>query len=268
MSALASTFAEPFTPRGVAAFARIRIGWLFFAQVIIALVAAISLTLFLDENCYSIIRQAIQNMPDTGKISLGRLEWDGDSPEMLAEGRLLALDVDLDHSDAIHSTADVQVEFGSRSVRVYSMLPGYSEFFYTAYWPTPFNRTDLEPEWDAWAVDILFITAAAAFAAVMLSWAVLATLYFLPVWIAGYLANRKLGFLSSWKLSAAAVLPGAMLMIAGIWLYDFGLLRLVSFTFIFAAHFVLGWIYLAASLFFVRGIPPAMPGGNPFVPRK
>ena len=234
MSAHATAFAEPFTPRGVAAFARVKFGWLFLAQFLIALIAAISLTCFLNDSCYSVIHDAIQSLPDTGGIALGKLDWHGDSPEMLAEGRLLAIDVDLNHDGAIHSTADVQAEFGSDSIHFYSILPGLSEVFYPE-WPAPFNRIDLEPKWDAWAKDILFITAGAAFIAVWFSWVVLATIYFLPVWLMGFLVNRELHLWASWKLSAAAVLPGGLLMIFGIWLYDFGLLNLVSFAFIFAA---------------------------------
>jgi hypothetical protein len=96
----------------------------------------------------------------------------------------------------------------------------------------------------------------------------LATIYFLPAWIAGFFANRDLNFWESWKLSAAAVLPGALLMIAGIWLYNFGRGRLVSLAFIFAAHFVLGWIYLGVSLFFLPRTSAATPRGNPFGLRK
>ncbi len=267
MNALVSAYAEPFTPRGVAAFARVKSGWLFLAQIIIALIAAISLTCFLNDNCYSVVHAAIQNLPDTGKIFFGRLHWDGDPSKMLAEGQLLAIDVDMNHSGNVHSTADIQVEFGRDSIRIYSILPGFGEIFYPD-WPVPFNRKDLEPGWNAWAIDILFITAAVAFIALLICWAILATIYFIPAWVAGFLANRELNLWASWKLSAAAVLPGALMMIAGIWLYNFGQVHLVSFSFIFAAHFVLGWIYLAASFFFLPRISTATPKGNPFESRK
>jgi hypothetical protein len=262
-----STFAEPFTPRGVAAFARGKFSRLLLAQFMVALLAAVSLTLSLNENCFSVVQTAIQNLPDAGKISNGQLDWRGDSPKMLAEGKLLAIDVDLDHGGAIHSTADVQVEFGKDSVRIYSLL-GYSEFFYPPHWPAPFNRTDLQPLWGAWAMEIIFISAAAIFIALLSSWTVLATIYFLPVWLLGFFANRELNLHQSWKLSAAALLPGALLMIFGIWLYDFGVLNLVSFLFVFAAHFLAGWIYLAASFFFLPRISADAPKKNPFSSRK
>ncbi len=63
-------------------------------------------------------------------------------------------------------------------------------------------------------------------------------------------------------------MPGALLMAAGIFLYGFGFLNLVSFVFVFAAHFVLGWIYLFVSLLFLPGISGAKPKANPFKPRN
>jgi hypothetical protein len=100
------------------------------------------------------------------------------------------------------------------------------------------------------------------------SWWLLATVYFLPVWMLGFFVNRDLNFRRSWKLSGAALLPGALLLAAGILLYDFGAVNLVQLGFIFGAHFILGWIYLFISLLFVPGIPAAASGANPFAGEK
>ena len=256
---------EPLTPRGVAAFAHSKFSHLLLVQFIIALLAAISVVWFLDGGCFPTISTAIQNLPDAGKISAGKLDWHGDSPKMLAEGKFLAFDVDLKHSGQINSTADLQIEFGKESVRVFSLL-GYSEFFYPPDRFAPFNRTELEPLWGAWAAEILFIAAAATIVALLLSWWILATIYFLPVWLLGFFANRDLNFRASWKFSGAALIPGALLMAAGIFLYGFGALDLVQLGFIFSAHFVLGWIYLFVSLLFLPRISEAKPKANPFKP--
>ena len=85
----------------------------------------------------------------------------------------------------------------------------------------------------------------------LLSWWLLATVYFLPAWLLGFFTNRDLNLRASWKLSGAALLPGALLMAAGVWLYGLGFLGLVSFGFLFAAHFVLGWTYLFLSQLFL-----------------
>ena len=257
---------EPLTPRGVAAFAHAKFSRLLLVQFAVVLIAAISAVWFLDDDCFPTIRAAIQNLPDAGKISSGKLDWRGESPQILAEGKFLAFDVDLNHSRQIHSAdADLQIEFGKESVRVFS-LPGYAEFFYSPDRFAPFNHTELEPLWGAWAAEILFLAAAATVISLLLSWWILATIYFLPVWILGFFTNRDLDFRASWKFSGAALMSGALLMAAGFFLYGFGALDLVQLGFIFTAHFVLGWIYLFVSLLFLPRISEAKPKANPFTP--
>jgi hypothetical protein len=266
MSALTKpTFAwEPLTPRGVAAFARAKLGRLLLVQFIVALLAAAAVVWFFDDGCFPTISEAIQKLPADGEIRSGKLDWRGDPSQLLAEGKFLAFDVDLNHSGQIHSTADVQCEFGKDSIRIFSLLPAYSEIFYVPDRGAPFNRTELEPLWGAWDVDILFIAAATVTAGLLVSWWILATLYFLPVWLLGFFADRKLNFRECWKLSGAALLPGALLMAASVLLYDAGLLDLVSLGFLFAAHYALGWIYLFLSQLFLPRIPEPAQMNNPF----
>ena len=264
MNLVASTSAwEPLTPRGVAAFARAKLSRLLLVQFIVALLAAASVAWFLDTVCFPTVIAAIQKLPAAGEIRSGKLDWRGDSPQMLAEGKFMAFDVDTNHSGQIHSTADVQIEFGADSIRVISLL-GYADFFYPPDRVASFNRTDLEPLWGAWAAEILFIAAAAMMLVLLLSWWLLATVYFLPVWLLGFFTNSDLNLRASWKLSGAALLPGALLMAAGVVLYGFGVLGLVSFGFVFAAHFVLGWIYLFLSQLFLPRTSDGPQKGNPF----
>jgi hypothetical protein len=258
---------EPLTPRGVAAFARARLGRLLLVQVIVALLGAASVTWFLDDSVFPVIETAIENLPAAGEIRSAKLDWRGDSPRLLAEGRFLTLDVDLNHSGKINSTADVQIEFGQETVWSSALL-GYTEIPYPAGEIFPFNRPELEPLWGAWRAEILFVVAAATAIGLLASWWLLATLYFLPVWLLGFFTNRDLNFRQSWKLSGAALMPGALLMVAGVLLYGFGAVDLVQFGFIFGGHFILGWIYLFVSLLFVPAIPAAQPKGNPFAPRN
>jgi hypothetical protein len=258
---------EPLTPRGVAAFAHAPLSRLLLVQSIFALLAAASVAWFLYDGCFPLVRKAIHHLPAAGEIRSRQLDLSGDSPQLLAEGRFLAFDIDSNHSGQIRSTADVQIEFGRETVRVFSLL-GYAEFPYPPGWIISFNRTELEPLWGAWAAEILLAAAAATMIGLLLSWALLATIYFWPVWVYGYFTNRDLNFRASWKLSGAALLPGALLMAAVIFFYDFGALDWVQLGFAFGAHFVLGWIYLFVSLPFTPPIAATSPGGNPFVPRN
>jgi hypothetical protein len=256
---------EPLTPHGVAAFARAPLSRLLLVQFVIAALAATAVIWLLYDGCFPTVRAAIRNLPAAGAIRSGRLDWPGDAPQLLAEGRLLAFTVDAGHSDQVRSPADVEIEFGRQSIRVFSGFGfGYAEWNYPAEWTVAFNRTDLEPLWGAWEPEWLAITLLTGVAGLMLLWALLATVYFLPVRLIGFLANRALDYRGSWKLSGAALLPGALLLTVGIMLYDFGALNLIQFGFLFAVHVVAGWIYLLVGPLFLPRAEPAAPGGNPF----
>jgi hypothetical protein len=234
---------EPLTPRGVAAFAHARLGRLLLVQFIVAAVVAISANWFLSDDCFPTIRTAIEKLPDQGEIRNGQLDWHGDSPQLLAEGSFLALNVDLDHSGGMRSPAQVQVEFGKNTIRVFSLF-GYVDFPYPPGQAYYFDRTDLEPIWGAWEPDLLALTIGFVIAGLMLAWAVLATLYFLPVWLMCFYADRAANFRQSWRLAGAALMPGALLFTAAIVFYALGALDLIQMAIAFVAHLLLGWVYL------------------------
>lgn len=258
----ASAFSEPFTPRGVAAFGRAKFGRLLIAQAAFAFLGAAAVAWLCHDACFPTVLAAIEQLPDSGQISYGQLSWTG-APQTLAGGRVLSFDVDPGHSGQIASTADLQIEFGRQTVRFFSLF-GYADFPYPPNQVFYFNRPQLEPLWNAWSAEILFLIALATFVFLPATWWILATLYFLPVWLLGFFTNRELSLRASLKLSGAALLPGALLMIAGIFLYDFGFLNLVSFSFVFAAHFVLSWLYLVFGLIFFPRTSAAPSKGNPF----
>jgi hypothetical protein len=258
------TFAwEPLTPRGVAAFARARLGRLLVVQFIVAVLTAIAVDWLLAYGCFPTITAAIKQLPDQGEIRASQLSWHGESPALLAEGGFLAFDVDLEHTGQIQSSAQARIEFGRESVRVFSLL-GYHEWNYPPGWIVDFNRTDLEPLWDAWKPDLLGIATGAVIVGLMLSWAILAAVYFLPAWLIFFFADRDLNFRQSWRLAGAALMPGALLLTAAIALYALGALDLIQMSFAFGAHLVLGWIYLFVSPLFLTRMSPSEKR-NPFV---
>jgi hypothetical protein len=225
------------------------------------LLAAGVVAWFINHNCFPVITTAVQKLPATGEIRSGLLNWPGHSPELLAQGHFLALDVDLDHSDQIGPASDVRIEFGRKTVRIFSLL-GYLDWNYPPGYVFAFNRTGVEPLWGAWAMELLLMAMAVVTVCLLLCWSLLATIYFLPLWLLGFFANRDLNFRQSWRLAGAGLIPGALLMTAAILFYNFGFLNLVSFGFVFVAHFVMGWIYLFVSLLFLPALPAQK--RNPF----
>jgi hypothetical protein len=254
---------EPITPRGVAAFARASFERLFVVQAVVALLGAAAIVWLLSDGIFPTVNTAIGGLPDMGEIHSGKLDWRDDSPMMLAEGRILAFSVDLEHGGALRSPADFQFEFGSDSVRLFSLF-GETEFSYPPGYIIAANVTDARPAWGAWAPDILGLAAIGTFFGLLLVWALLATVYFLPVWLICLFSNRDLNFCASWKLAGAALMPGALLLSLSLVLYDLGGFDIVQLCFAFGMHFVIGWIYLFVSPMFLNRALPAEKK-NPFV---
>jgi len=255
---------EPLTPRGVASFAGAKFTRLFLVQFIVAALVAAAVGWFLYDGCFPTVREAIRQMPTEGDIRSGKLNWRGDSARLLAEGRFLAISVDLDRAGDIRSPAHLQLEFGKEDFLAHSLF-GYVEGRYPRDRIIPFNRAELLPKWDAWQPALLALTTAGVVAGLLLCWFALATVYAGPVWLVGFFANRDLTLRGSWKLAGAALIPGALVMTGAILLYDFGVLDLVQMIFVSGAHLVLGWVYLVVSpLFLMRQPIAAAPKQNPF----
>jgi len=93
----ASFASEPITPRGVAAFAHAHVGRLWLVQLVAASLVAVAVLWFFNDSCAPTIAKAIRNLEDSGEIHTGELSWTGASPQVLAEERVLAFDIDLNH---------------------------------------------------------------------------------------------------------------------------------------------------------------------------
>lgn len=255
---------EPLTPRGVAAFARASLERLLVVQSIFALLAVAAVIWVLSDGIFPTIDQAISGLPDTGAIISGRLDWQGESPVLLAEGHILAFSVDLEHGGSVRSPADFQFEFGRGSVRIFSLF-GETELAYPPGYIIAANHRDARPAWGAWSPEILALTAIGIFLSLLLVWAGLATVYCLPVWLVSFFSNRDLDFISSWKLAGAALLPGALLLSVSLVLYEFKGFDLVQLLFACGMHLVIGWVYVFVSPMFLDRALPAEKK-NPFIP--
>lgn len=268
MSALGEpSFAwEPLTPRGVAVFARASFERLIIVQALFALLVSVVVVWFLSSAIFPVIDEAIDELPETGSLHGGRLDWRDDSPLPLAENRLLAIGVDLDHTHQWRSPAHFQLEFGRDSLVIISLL-GEAEWEYPPGYLVAANRTDAHPAWGAWAPNILGLAAIGTFFGLMLIWALLATLYCLPVWLTCFFANRDLNLRASWRLAGAALMPGALVMSVALLCYAVGAFDLVQLSFAFGMHLVIGWVYLFISpMFLNRALPSEKK--NPFQPSK
>lgn len=259
---------QPLTPRGVAAFAHGTLRRLLLVQLIVAMLVGVAFVWFLSDAYFPIISRAISQLPAGAEIKQSALTWSGDSPILLAENRFLAVSVDLEESAQIRSVAHLQCELSRTRLSVRSLF-GYLTVNYPLGWRIAVNREELQPLWGAWRPTILFGALAVVVIGLFVTWFVLATLFTVPVWWWGFYLNRDLNLRASWRLSSAALLPGAFLMLVALSFYDLGIMDLVQMTFVFVVHLALGWVYLGVSPLFVPRASDAPPvAKNPFADRK
>ena len=257
---------EPVTPRGVAAFAYASLGRLCAVQLVVALLAAIAIAGFLKTNWFPVVREAIRQLPEGGEVRNRQLIWRGAAQIRLAESGFLALSVNLNDNGAMSGAADVQIEFRKKQMRCRSLL-GFLPMDYPIGWIIAVDRNSLEPWWGAWELPILVGVLVITVAALFLSWALLATLYFPALYCLSYLRDRELTWAGSWRVAGAALMPGALFFTLGIVIYSLRGIGLVHLGVIFLLHLVIGWVYVfVGPLFLRRSAKVLSTGKNPFAP--
>jgi hypothetical protein len=255
---------QPITPRGVAAFAGASWRRLAVVELMVAVLAAGTVLWFLHAAWVPAMKAAIQALPESGEVRAGYLNWPTESPRALAGNRFLSFAVDLDHEGHARGPSHVQVEFGRAQVKFFSLF-GFVEHRYGTGRTFPFNRPELEPWWGAWSPAVLAAVTVTMILALFFTWSVLATFYFLPLWLVGFFINRDLTVAGSWKLSSAALMPGALLLSAAIFFYGLGMLDLTRLLVAAVLHLALGWVYLFWSVVKVPWHPAVLASrGNPF----
>ena len=238
---------QPITPTGVAAFAGATIGRLLFVQLIVAALVAWCVLWFLTANFFSIVREAIAQLPDEGIIQNQQLSTPHTSTLPLAESRFLTLVVDADGIGTPSVATDLKVEFHRRNIAFCSLF-GCLNFDYPKGSTVQFNRPELQSRWGAWQTMILWITGIGVVVWLFLSWFALATAYCLFVRIFAFFKDRQVSLLGSWKLCAAALLPAALMAGGSILLYGLGIIDLLRFLLLFNSHIIVGWVYVMLSL--------------------
>jgi hypothetical protein len=237
---------QPLTFRGVAALARASLSRVLLLQLIVALLAAGAVVWFLRTAWFPTVRAAIAQLPTEGQISRQELRLPRRPVVPLAESRFLCISLVPDPLGLRTRFADVQIEFRRRDWQVCSLL-GCLTMRYSPEWTIQVNRPELEPWWGAWQTTLLVLSAAAVVVALLLSWLVLATCYFPIARLVAYYADRELTWGGSWRLAAAALLPGALLLTLAIVLYGAALLDLVRLALFGALHLAVSWLYVVVS---------------------
>ena len=253
---------QPFTPRGIAAFAFATRTRLFLAQLATAGIVAIAVVWFLSETWFPVVTEAIQKLPETGEIRGAALSYSGTSPVRLAENRRLAIVVDPERTGAAGHVADLEMTFENTRLALCGPLGCYHVPYVRGY-QFALNRPELEPAWGAWRGPFLGVAAIGTLLWLFVTWWVLALLYSPLVRIIAFYGDRTITWGGAWRLSAAALLPGAWIVALALALYGYGAVDLLRFALHFAVHFAAGLIFVITSALFLPKFP-ARSGRNPF----
>ncbi|MFM8471721.1 MAG: hypothetical protein ACKODH_17450 [Limisphaerales bacterium] len=258
---------QPLTFGGVAGFARARWTRLLLLQSIVATVVTVTVVLLLARCWFPVVTKAVQGLNDFGAVRGAKLAWPVKEAVVLAENRFLGLVVDLEESGSTGQIADLQIEFGRERIKVVSLL-GYTSLPYPSGVEIELNRQTLDPWWNAWRPAFLFGGAFATGLFLFASWIVLATLYAVPVRSLAWFASRAASPGKSWRIAAAALLPGALWLGGALFLYAVEQLPLVELGVAFGLHFVIAWVYVLGAPFCLarKDEDPLTTGANPFLP--
>ncbi len=253
---------QPFTPRGVAAFANGTLTRVVLAQLAVALLVAASVVWFLRVAWFPVITEAIEHLPPTGMIRQGELNFNGDSPTTLAGNTRLAVVVDIERSQSAGHAADLQVTFEKNRVAVCGSLGCWWNRYEPAY-AVSFNRSEVEPVWGAWRGPILFAAALCSIIALYVMWWSVALIYVPVVKFIAFFTDRRVTWRGAWRLSAAALLPGAVIAALALVLYGFGGVDLFRMGLLYLLHVGCGLAFIGTSPFFLPKDLVSKPG-NPF----
>jgi hypothetical protein len=256
---------QPFTFGGIAAFARAGLGRLLLVELLCAILVSGSMVWFLRSAYSPVILDAIQKMPDTAKIADGHLG--GFSATLIAQTKFLAIAVTPEAFGQIGQSADIQIQFRQTDFRVGSVFrPDLGwEFNYGPGAALNLSRSNLEPWWGAWHPVLLAAAGVAMLVLLFGIWAVLASICTVPAKIIAWMGDRELLWGGAWRLCSAALLPGALLMGAAIFLYGWQALDLIGVASLFVAHMLMGWVYLAGGAWACPRLYQNVVKQNPFL---
>lgn len=254
---------QPFTPRGIAAFAAATLTRLTVAQLAVASIVAIAVVQFLSAAWFPVVTEAIHNLPPTGEIRGAILHFGSESPVRLAENQRLALVVDMDRTGNAGHIADCEIMFEKSQLALCGALGCWRVPYFSGY-TIDFNRPGLEPSWGAWRGPLLGLAALATVLAMFLMWWAAAMVYAPLVKLIAFYGDRVVTWQGAGRLSAAALLPGALIVALAILLYSFGAVDLPRLALLYAIHVAAGLIFVVSSALFLPKIGDHKIGKNPF----
>lgn len=246
-SEIASGF--PLTFSGVASFASTGWGRLFLWQAIVIATIAGSLMLLLGQHWSPVLDTAIAQLPERGGLIEGRLQWPDSQTGTLAGNQFLRIIVDPKGEQLHGQIADLQIELRSESWVVGSIF-GYAEFPYAL----ETFHIDRKKQIPWWGSRRPFLLIGISLSIGLIYGVVSLLLGFVGIWpskTVAFFSDRQGGTGPLFRLGTAAWFPAGALLSAGSLCYALNLLPLMGLLSLIPLYFLIGWVYLFFSPFFL-----------------
>ena len=248
----------PFTFGGIAHFGYARKAFLFTVELVIALLCSLSILWFVCDAYFPIVGQAIDSLPEEEvSITNNRLVWD-ERDGVLAQSSKLAISINAYGGPKKLTDSDLTLELAMRSFKLHCINGYYTELPYQID-RFPLNRQRVTSWWKAWMGPLIFWIIFISFCSLVFVWQILSFLYMFGVKIIAWAARRQVEWTGAYMLSGASLMPGALLMTAGIFCYSIGCISLEGLGVIAAAHIGLAWIFLLISSLLLPKAPKPVP---------
>lgn len=254
---------QPFTPRGVAAFAHATGTRLLIVQSFVALAVVMTFLWFLSSRYFPVVGDAIAAVEDEGMITASHWITTNATPRLLAGNRHFEILLDAREQRGPSSTADLSVTVTVPALRICGIL-GCASVRYEPGYTFMLNRHALAAAWDAWRRPSAALFGIAVFLALFASWWLVALIATPLVKTLVFFTDRRLTWGGSWRLSNAALLAGALVVAAGVFLYGVEAIDLFQLMLFYALHAVCDVILLATSPFFLPKLAAVDRAKNPF----
>lgn len=237
----------PLTFSGAAAFSRKPASWLLLVWISLAHLASGAVLWFFHLRWIPVLEESVKSFPKNLSIRTGRLYSLPSNFVLSTQNRFFSLTLRSDPEPAGDMTADFQLILTRKEILLKSWF-GFLSLSYPDRQSISLAPDQIMPWWNARKA--LFTAVAFVFLALGLLalWACLATCCCLPIVVVSFFAGRRIGLWDSWRLAGSATIPGALIMIASIFLYGLHLLRLPGLLLAVVLCFFVGGVYALGSI--------------------
>lgn len=258
-------FRLPLSGRSIGQLAADGFGVLWRTQWLIAVLSAVCLGLLAWTAWVPVIERAARALPDEVALNGGQLKWPTAESRVLSESPFLGFAVELNPEATTSRIADIQLVLGAQSFTVQGLF-GAASFPYPPTVQIETGRVAATAWWGAWNWVVVLGFALSVVFTLMGIWWVLATFYWPVSCLLQGLLRQRFALGMAWKLAAAALLLGALVISLGTVMYTFMAIRVPGLLAFFALHLLAGWLGLAWGVLYMPRVDTAKgaTASNPF----